>query len=62
MEQRQVTIPLDEYEQMKSELQELRKKVAEKTITKYIWHPIWGAVVLAAMLIFATVLQKLLEP
>jgi len=58
MNENTVTISLDKYEEMKSELERLRKENGEKTIYKYSPHPIYGAVLLVAALVLAIIFGR----
>ena len=53
-----VTISLEKYEDMKSELETLRKEVKQKTVIKYRPHPIYGYIVLAFMFLTFAFLLK----
>jgi hypothetical protein len=53
-----VTISLEKYEDMKSELETLRKEVQKKTIIKYRLHPIYGYIFLAFMFLTFAFLLK----
>ena len=54
-----VTISLDKYEEMKSELERLRKENQEKTIYKYAMHPIYGIVLIVFMFTLAIVFNRI---
>lgn len=55
-----VTISLEEYEEMKNELQVLRTQVQRKTIVKYSPPPVIGWAVMAMVVIFGVYALKTL--
>lgn len=46
-----VTLSIEKYEEMKNEIETLRKQVQEKTIYKYIIPPVYGYVCMIALII-----------
>lgn len=47
-----VTIRLETYEAMKTELKELREQVQEKTIERQVLHPVYGIVMVIVFIVF----------
>lgn len=54
-EKETVTLFLETYLNMKNEIKTLNEQVKEKTIVKYYLHPIYGYVILFALLTYLTV-------